>query len=320
MVNSFSIIIIPFIIKFIYSNHNISNTEINLLTKKDEKEKKLIYLSPNNNKLEVSGSVPFSITVSICDFNNLKELSFTYNDSNYRNTIPFSRKRNIEFKNWNLLERSSMNSISIHYINKNQLNENYGAEIIYSYNYIEKKRIDYFYKQLNLTIESNNNIINWVPLKIKSKVIYELYIIENNNTFLNNSCYLNNLKTKYKGANEEKYKNIDGENIQYYELKETKFTIKNSGKFYIQVVANFEENDILYRIKYNSIFCELYHQSYKWFFVTLSIVFFGLLFFMIILLNQKVVDNKYFVPLDKLLLNDNINPNIFENTISHDNK
>lgn len=41
---------------------------------------------------------------------------------------------------------------------------------------------------------------------------------------------------------------------------------------------------------------------------------------MIILLNQKVVDNKYFVPLDKLLLNDNINPNIFENTISHDNK
>ena len=50
--------------------------------------------------------------------------------------------------------------------------------------------------QLNLTIKSNKNIINWEPVISKGNVIYELYIIQNNKTFLNNSCYLNFLKKK----------------------------------------------------------------------------------------------------------------------------
>ena len=317
MVQSFSIIIILFLIILINSNQNISNSEINLLAKKVGDDKKLIYLSSKNNKLEVSGNVPFSILVTICDFNNIAELSYTYNNSKSRYKIPYKKNKTIEFQNWNLYSKYSMNSISIHYAKSNQLYEFYGAEIIYSFTYIDKQKINQI-NQLKLSIKSNNSFIYWEPIISKGNVTYELYIIQNNKTFLNNSCYLNFLKTKYKKNNTKNDLNSDEENIEYYDLKQTNFTMKTKGQFFIQIVAHVEEEDILYRMKYNAISKEIYYESYNWFYFTLPLVFFGLLFLMIVLLNQKGSDNNY-VPLDKNLNNEFIS-NIIDKSDSNNIK
>ncbi len=301
MVNSYSILIIIFLIVFINSNQNISNSEINLLAKK-KNEKKLVYLSPENRKLELSGKLPFTILVSICDFNNLVELSYTTNNTESRYRVPYKKSRKIEFKSWDSYSSIQMNSLSIRYNKSEKINDFAGAELIYSFTYNEDKKIHSMY-QLNLTIKSNKNIINWEPVISKGNVIYELYIIQNNKTFLNNSCYLNYLKTKYKDKNKKKIPYLDEENIQYYELKENYFTIKKKGNYFIQVVAHVDEEDILYRLKYNIISAEIFYESYVWFFITLPLVFLGLLFLMIFLLNQKVVDNT-FAPIDKLLTYD----------------
>ena len=307
MVNSYSILIIILLIVFINSNQNISNSEINLLAKKHN-EKKLVYLSPENRKLELSGKLPFTILVSICDFNNLVELSYTTNNTESRYRVPYKKSRKIEFKSWDSYSSIQMNSLSIRYNKSEKINEFAGAELIYSFTYNEDKKIHSMY-QLNLTIKSNKNIINWEPVISKGNVIYELYIIQNNKTFLNNSCYLNYLKTKYNDKNQKKIPYIDEENIQYYELKENNFIIKKKGNYFIQVVAHVDEEDILYRLKYNIISAEIFYESYVWFFITLPLVFLGLLFLMIFLLNQKVVDNT-FAPIDKLLNYDFISKTI----------
>ena len=148
------------------------------------------------------------------------------------------------------------------------------------------------------------------PIISIGNITYELYIIQNNKTFLNNSCYLNFLKTKYK-KNKKKLNN-DEEKIEFYDLKKTNFTMKTKEQFFIQIVAHVEEEDILYRMKYNAISKEIYYESYNWFYFTLPLVFFGLLLLMIFLFNQKVVDNNY-VPLNKLLNSEFIS-NIFNNS------
>jgi hypothetical protein len=314
MVNSYSILIIIFLIVFINSNQNIANSEINLLAKK-KNEKKLVYLSPENRKLELSGKLPFTILVSICDFNNLVELSYTTNNTESRYRVPYKKSRKIEFKSWDSYSSIQMNSLSIRYNKSEKINDFAGAELIYSFTYNEDKKIHSMY-QLNLTIKSNKNIINWEPVNSKGNVIYELYLIQNNKTFLNNSCYLNFLKTKYK-KNKKKLNN-DEEKIEFYDLKKTNFTMKTKEQFFIQIVAHVEEEDILYRMKYNAISKEIYYESYNWFYFTLPLVFFGLLFLMIVLLNQKGSDNNY-VPLDKNLNNEFIS-NIIDKSDSNNIK
>ena len=106
--------------------------------------------------------------------------------------------------------------------------------------------------------------------------------------------------------------NNDEEKIEFYDLKKTNFTMKTKEQFFIQIVAHVEEEDILYKMKYNIISKEIYYESYNWFYFTLPLVFFGLLLLMIFLSNQKVVDNNY-VPLNKLLNSEFIS-NIINNS------